>query len=114
MSGSKRNGVREWIFQRVSNLAIIIAGAFYIISVLTMDTVSYDQFVAFHSQAWLKVVASIVMVLAMANALLAGWQIGTDYTQKVKIPGFGPLFHLFYTVGSAAFAAFALYILWGI
>ena len=114
MSASKRNGIREWLFQRTSNVVIIVAGALYIINLLMMEGASYDQFAAIHSQVWFKVVASVVVVLTMVNALLAGWQIGTDYTQKVKVPGFGPLFHAFYSLGSAAFAAFALYILWAL
>jgi hypothetical protein len=48
----------------------------------------------------------------MANSLLAGWQIGTDYTQKVPVAGFGVIFHSFYTLVSIAMLVFGLYILW--
>ena len=48
----------------------------------------------------------------MANSLLAGWQIGTDYTQKVPLPGFSTVFHSFYTLITIGMLIFSLYIIW--
>lgn len=110
----KRNGVTEWIFQRVSNLAIFIFAAVYIGLILNMQTVDYPSWKALHDATWFKLYASFTLVLVMLNSILAGWQIGTDYTQKVPVPGFGPLFHGFYTLVSLAFMAFGLYILWAV
>lgn len=111
---ANRNGIREWLFQRFSNVVIILAGAVYIINLAMLDQVSYEQFMSLHSHTWFKVVASVVFAIAMLNSLLAGWQIGTDYTQKIKLPGFGKMFHTFYTIGSIAFLGAAFYILWGL
>ncbi|MEM0910339.1 MAG: succinate dehydrogenase, hydrophobic membrane anchor protein, partial [Pseudomonadota bacterium] len=86
---AKRNGIREWVFQRVSNVMIFAYGIFYITMVLSMGDVNYADWVAMHSGAVFKIVSSVVLVVTMLNSLLAGWQIGTDYTQKVSIPGFG-------------------------
>ncbi|MEM0909694.1 MAG: succinate dehydrogenase, hydrophobic membrane anchor protein, partial [Pseudomonadota bacterium] len=69
--------------------------------------------VAMHSGAVFKIVSSVVLVVTMLNSLLAGWQIGTDYTQKVSIPGFGFIFHAFYMIGSLFFLLFGFNILWG-
>lgn len=110
---AKRNGIREWIFQRVSNVVIFAYGIFYIFMVMSMGDASYSEWVAMHSGALFKIVSTIALVIAMLNSLLAGWQIGTDYTQKVSIPGFGVIFHAFYTVGSIVFLLFGFKILWG-
>lgn len=109
---TKRNGVREWLFQRFSNVLIFVFAGVYIGSILSMDSIDYATWSAFHTATWFKVFASVTLVIAMVNSLLAGWQIGTDYTQKIPIPGFGVMFHTFYTVASIGLLAFGLYILW--
>lgn len=109
---TKRNGVKEWIFQRISNVLIFVFTAFYIFTLLTMPEVNYESWVDLHSGTWFKVYASITLVVVMLNSILAGWQIGTDYTQKVPVPGFEPLFHVFYTVVTIGFLGFGIYILW--
>lgn len=109
---AKRNGTREWIFQRISNVVIFAYGLFYILMVMTMGDVSYSEWVAMHSGGLFKIVSTIALVVAMLNSLLAGWQIGTDYTQKVSIPGFGVIFHAFYTIVSIVFLFAGFKILW--
>ncbi len=108
----KRNGVYEWIFQRVSNVLIFVFVAFYLGSLLSMDHINYESWLALHSAVWFKVYATVTLVAVMLNAILAGWQIGTDYTHKVALPGFAALFHSFYTIVTIGFLAFGLYILW--
>jgi succinate dehydrogenase hydrophobic anchor subunit len=65
-----------------------------------------------HDATWFKVYSTVTLLIVMANSLLAGWQIGTDYTQKVPVAGFGVIFHSFYTLVSIAMLVFGLYILW--
>lgn len=108
----KRNGVKEWIFQRFSNVLILVFSAVYLGLILTMPELNYGSWVAMHQAMWFKVFASFTLVVVMLNSVLAGWQIGTDYTQKVPVPGFSFVFHSFYLLVSAAFLLFGLYILW--
>lgn len=108
----KRNGVREWIFQRFSNLLIIVFAAVYIGLILAMDNINYESWQNMHNALWFKAFSTFTLVVVMLNSILAGWQIGTDYTQKVPVPGFTPLFHGVYLVLSLVFLGFGLYILW--
>ncbi len=108
-----RNGIREWVFQRISNVVIFAYGIFYILMVMSLGDASYSEWVAMHSGAVFKIVSSIALIVAMLNSVLAGWQIGTDYTQKVAVPGFGFIFHAFYIIGSLFFLIFGITILWG-
>lgn len=110
---SKRNGVREWMFQRISNVLIFVYAAFYIFTLLNMDEVNFETWTALHSAMWFKVYSTFTLVVVMLNALLAGWQIGTDYTQKVPVAAFGPLFHGFYFGATLFFLGYGLFILWG-
>jgi len=109
----KRNGVKEWIFQRISDVMIFAYAIFYLVSVFTMENVDYESWTAFHQSTGFKLYSTITLVVVMLNSLLAGWQIGTDYTQKVPVAGFSAAFHTFYTVVTAGFLLFGLYILWG-
>ena len=108
----KRNGVKEWIFQRFSNMLILVFAVVYIGLFFSLETVDYASWQAMHGAMWFKLFATFTLIVVMINSILAGWQIGTDYTQKVPIPAFSPLFHSFYILGSLAFLAFGLYILW--
>lgn len=108
----KRNGVREWIFQRTSNLLIISYLLVYVTLILNMDDVNYVNWSGLHSALWFKVYSTFTLIVAMANAILAGWQIGTDYTQKVPIPGFAAIFHCFYISFTTVFLVFGLFVLW--
>jgi succinate dehydrogenase / fumarate reductase membrane anchor subunit len=109
---NKRNGVREWIFQRMSNVMIFVYAIVYIYLMLSLDNMDYNAWVAMHSSLWFKWYSSITLLIVVINALLAGWQIGTDYTQKVALPGFAVAFHGFYTLVSLGFLVGGFYILW--
>lgn len=108
----KRNGIREWVFQRVSNVLIFAYALFYIILLISTDDLDYEKWLAIHSAAWFKAYSTLTLVVVMINSLLAGWQIGTDYTQKVPVAAFAPLFHSFYTIVTLVFMGFGLFILW--
>lgn len=108
----KRNGVREWIFQRISNVVIIAFAIFYLAMLASNGAYTYDAWVATHSAMWFKVLASVALVFVAGNSILAGWQIGTDYTQKVPVAGFAPIFHGFYIIVSIACLLFGMRLLW--
>ena len=77
-----------------------------------MQTYDYATWTSMHDATWFKVYSTITLVIVMANSLLAGWQIGTDYTQKVPLASFGVMFHSFYTIVTIALLVLGLYILW--
>lgn len=108
----KRNGVHEWIFQRCSTILITAYSIIYLALVLSMQNHDYTTWTAIHNAFWFKVFSTITLVIVMVNSILAGWQIGTDYTQKVPIANFGSLFHCFYAVVTLGILISGLYILW--
>jgi succinate dehydrogenase / fumarate reductase membrane anchor subunit len=107
-----KNGFHEWIYQRISTILIILYTITYISLVVSMQTYDYATWTSMHDVTWFKVYSTITLVIVMANSLLAGWQIGTDYTQKVPLAGFGVMFHSFYSLVTVALLVFGLYILW--
>jgi succinate dehydrogenase hydrophobic membrane anchor protein len=107
-----KNGFHGWIFQLISTILITLYTLTYIVLVASMQTYDYITWTAMHDVTWFKVYSTITLVIVMTNSLLAGWQIGTDYTQKVPLAGFGVMFHSFYTVVTIGLLVLGLYILW--
>tara|TARA_B100000767_G_C19474742_1_gene413660 strand:- start:57 stop:392 length:336 start_codon:yes stop_codon:yes gene_type:complete len=107
-----KNGLHGWIFQRFSTVLITLYTLIYISLVVSMQSYDYITWKSMHQATWFKVYSTITLIIVMANSFLAGWQIGTDYTQKVPIAGFGVMFHSFYTLVTITLLALGLYILW--
>ena len=108
----KKSGFHGWIFQRISTILITVFSITYLSLVLSVQTYDYATWTSMHNATWFKVYSTITLVIVMANSILAGWQIGTDYTQKVPLAGFGVMFHSFYTIVTIALLVLGLYILW--
>ncbi len=104
-----RSGTREWVFQRSSNLMICVWGAVFVIQLLMLEQVGYAEWVAVFEPMWFKIFSTIVLTFIALNSILAGWQIGTDY---VKVAGLNKLYMLVCVVGSLAYFAAGVFILW--
>lgn len=104
-----RSGTKEWIFQRISNLAIVLYGLVFVILVAGMDTVDYASWQALYGATWFKLYSSLTLILVCLNSILAGWQIGTDY---VKAEGANKLYSLVVKAGSGIYLVFGLVIFW--
>ena len=107
-----RSGTKEWIFQRVSNIAIIVWLVVYLGLVLSQSELTYETWSAMHDASWFKWYSTVTLVLAMINSVLAGWQIGTDYTQKIAVAGFEKGYHAFYFLVTIAYLVGGLSVLW--
>jgi len=77
-----RNGVYEWIFQRLANLLIVVYGAIAASHFLSAAAADHHATVAFFSQGWFKLFSLLVLVIICLNSVLAGWQIAGDYINK--------------------------------
>lgn len=104
-----RSGKREWIFQRVSNLAICIWGAVFIALLLQMQTTGFVDWQLLFAATWFKIYSSITLVLVCFNSVLAGWQIAADY---VKVACANKIYMLVCVIVSTAYLAAGNYILW--
>ncbi len=107
-----KNGLHGWIFQRISTVMITVYTLVYLSLLLTMQNPDFATWKSIHDALWFKVYSTATLVIVMANSCLAGWQIGTDYTQKVPIAGFGAVFHGFYTIVSILLLLTGLFIFW--
>jgi len=111
LSGKARSGTREWVFQRLSNVAICLWVVIFIGLILTLDTATFSDWKALFSPMWFKVYTSISLIMVCLNAVLAGWQIGTDY---IKPNCINRIYMAVVIVGSISYSVLGLAILWSI
>lgn len=78
------NGVQQWIFQRFSNIVLIVF-ALVLATVLCSD-LSYQSLTGLFAQTWFKIYLVFTLVFATLNSVLAGWQIAGDYAHKANLP----------------------------
>lgn len=112
LTQENRRGSHEWIFQRVSNIAIILWAVIYLGLILSLNELTYETWSNLHTAGWFKIYSTFTLVLTMFNSLLAGWQIGTDYTQKVPFAWFEKAYSAFYISVTVVYLVAGLYILW--
>lgn len=78
-------GIKQWIFQRISNIAIVSFGLWMfwlIVSPGEIDAVTIYEILNSTSN---KIFFSIILVLASLNSILACWQIAGDYANKFGV-----------------------------
>lgn len=78
-------GVRQWLFQRACNLIFVLFGAWLLIALLSGSLNSFESANSLLSGGMNKVILAVVLLLAAANSVLAGWQIAGDYAHKINV-----------------------------
>ncbi len=107
--GMINSGVRQWIFQRISNALIVTFGVALVCVLLSDNGLSYASLTGLlASQAW-KIYFTVVLVMACVNSVLAAWQIDGDYAKKFGLPT--NAMTILGLVGSAVFLYFGLCLL---
>lgn len=107
--GKARSGRNEWIFQRVSNLSIVLWGGIFIAQLYLLKEADHANFLTIFTPLWFKLYTSITLLIISLNSVLAGWQIGTDY---VKVPSINRIFITLCISVSAIYAVAGLFIVW--
>lgn len=84
--GIMNSGVKQWVFQRITNALIVSFGVALLCVILSDNGLSYASLKdLFASQGW-KIYFAIVLVLGCINSVLAAWQIDGDYAKKFGLP----------------------------
>ncbi len=109
ITGHARSGTKEWVFQRIANLSIVLYSVVLIASVLMMEEASFAAWQGVFGALWFKVYSTVTLFLVSLNSVLAGWQIGTDY---VKVAAINRVYILICFVGTLAYLLVGNYILW--
>lgn len=78
-------GVKQWIFQRLSNVAVIIFGFWLVYFLASPGEFNHSTLIDLFSDRTSQVYLSLTLILASLNSMLAGWQIAGDYAEKFHL-----------------------------
>ena len=78
-------GVKQWIFQRLSNVAIIVFGFWLVYFLASPGAITAETINDLFSNTASLIYLTITLVLAGLNSILAGWQIAGDYAEKFNL-----------------------------
>jgi len=95
-------GVKHWLFQRTCNFIFVLFGVWLLISLIGGSFSSYESLNSLITGGS-KFILLAVLILAVLNSILAGWQIAGDYAHKINLPsaaltGFGVIVSLAFLV----------------
>ena len=74
-------GVKQWIFQRISNALLILFGLWLLWSTIS-GGINYEFLQAALAGGYTQVFLFVVLVFGGVNGILAAWQIAGDYSEK--------------------------------
>jgi len=75
-------GVKQWVFQRLSNVAIVIAGLWLLYFLISPGAITYETLANLFADQTTVIYFTVTLLLAGLNSILAGWQIIGDYAGK--------------------------------
>lgn len=84
--GIIKDGVKQWVFQRVSNALIVTFGIALLYVFLSQDGLSYASLKALVTNSGFTYYLAFVLLFSCVNSVLAGWQIDGDYSKKFGLP----------------------------
>lgn len=107
-----RNGVSDWIVQRVSAYVMAVYTVVLVGYVLIHGDMSYADWHGLFQATWMQVFTLLVLLSTCAHAWIGMWTIGTDYIREHY---FGPganAIRMLYQVGCVLIIA--CYLIWGV
>ncbi|MDN6320872.1 MAG: succinate dehydrogenase, hydrophobic membrane anchor protein [Marinobacter sp.] len=105
-----RNGVQDWIIQRVSAYVLAFYTLFLLGFFVTTD-VDYQSWTALFDQAWFKIFTLLALLSIGAHAWVGLWTVSTDYI-KSAMQRF--LFQAAFMLVIFVYVVWGIQIIWGL
>lgn len=74
-----RSGLSDWLWQRFSAVVLAIYTLFIVGVLLFNPDMSFEQWSALFSLAWVRIFSLLAVVSIVAHAWIGLWTVGTDY-----------------------------------
>ncbi|MFN0001665.1 MAG: succinate dehydrogenase, hydrophobic membrane anchor protein [Pseudohongiellaceae bacterium] len=74
-----RNGVHDWLVQRISAVVLLAYFVFLVVYVATNTDLSFSQWQNLFSHTWMRVFSLTALLSLCAHAWIGMWTISTDY-----------------------------------
>ncbi len=75
------SGLRDWIIQRTSAIAMALYSIFLIGYVITTPGISFAEWHGLFTQVWMKVATIVIVLCMLYHAWIGMWTIYTDYVK---------------------------------
>lgn len=106
-----RNGVADWLVQRVSAY-ILAAYTVFIVGYMLIMSPDYAAWSGLFGQTWVRIASLIALLATCAHAWIGMWTIGTDYIREHYFGGGADGIRLIYQV--VVVLALLSYLIWGV
>lgn len=106
-----RNGVSDWLIQRVSAVVLAVYTLF-LVGYLLFQDVGYAQWRALFDQTWMQIFTLLALLSTCAHAWIGMWTVGTDYLREHTIGRSASAWRLLYEV-VCSLVLFG-YLIWGV
>jgi succinate dehydrogenase / fumarate reductase, membrane anchor subunit len=106
-----RNGVHDWIIQRVTAVILAIYAIFVLYFFVSTPDVSHAQLIQFFGQPVVKWLSISSLFAVCFHAWIGMWIISTDYIKPLAAR---MLFQVLVIITCLTFVGWGISILWGI
>lgn len=79
ITGLSRNGVRDWLIQRVTAVVMAVYGLVLIAYVVSVDHLSYAFWHDLYKHPAMRILSFLVVLSLVAHAWIGLWTVYTDY-----------------------------------
>lgn len=104
-----RNGLRDWLTQRVTAVVMAIYAIVLLAYVLSVDHLSYQFWHDLYHHTAIRVISVLVLLSIVFHAWVGMWTVYTDY---VKFAWLRLLLQVITILGLMALLAWGIVILW--
>ncbi len=112
VTGLSRNGVADWLVQRVS---AVVLGVYFIglLGYLLMNAdLDYAQWQALFSTTWMRLASLLALISLCAHAWVGMWTVSTDYLTEAMVGKNANVLRFLFQ--AAYILLIFIYLIWGI
>ncbi|MAL98338.1 succinate dehydrogenase, hydrophobic membrane anchor protein [Hydrocarboniclastica marina] len=100
-----RNGVYDWVFQRVTAVVLALYTLFLVGFVLASPELDYQSWAALFASTWMRIFSLMAIFSLAIHAWIGLWIVVTDYLKSAAVR-----FSFQIILGAVTF----VYLVWGI
>jgi succinate dehydrogenase / fumarate reductase membrane anchor subunit len=106
-----RNGLSDWIIQRITAI-ILLAYTVFLGYFLSTPEVTYAEWKELFSQTWMRIFSLSALLSIVMHAWIGMWAISTDYLTERLMGNLGNILRAVFQFGCVAILF--IYVVWGI
>ena len=110
--GLSRNGVSDWLIQRISAYILAVYTVVIVGYLALAGDISYADWKGLFDSTWMQVFTMLALLSLVAHAWIGMWTVGTDYLRELQLGEAADWARLVYLVGCVL--VLLIYLVWGV